>query len=233
MRKLLALATISTVAVAVAVAGPGAVAGVAGSASAASGSGVISESTVSYTDRTTNSVPVHGPDTVRTGVDGILLGAARELLSNVGKHAGAHHATLTLGLVEDDATLTVTDDGTGISTTRPGPADGHIGLHSQQLRIAAAGGSLDVTGSPTGTTATVVVPTNAHTRRRLTAAQAGLRRRRRRTVTCLPRRSRAVSRVSRRRPMGMGDEHGGFAGSSRDECGAPGAHRSDHAVLCG
>jgi hypothetical protein len=53
MRKLLTIATISTLA------SVGAVAAVAGSANAASGPGVITKSTASYSDPTTNSAPAH------------------------------------------------------------------------------------------------------------------------------------------------------------------------------
>ncbi len=95
--------------------------------------------------------------------DGLLFGAARELLGNVVKHAHARRATVTLQLHDDDhaATLVVADDGIGLAPTAPGPADGHIGLHSQELRIEAAGGSVTVAAGPTGTTATVVVPVTA------------------------------------------------------------------------
>ena len=41
------------------------------------------------------------PDGVRTPVDALLFSAARELLSNVVKHAEASSATLTLGLYGD------------------------------------------------------------------------------------------------------------------------------------
>lgn len=98
------------------------------------------------------------PDAERTSIDATLFGAARELLGNVVKHANAHHVRLTLELVDDHARLVITDDGTGIAPTAPGPAQGHIGLHSQRLRIRAAGGSLAIATTATGTTATVVMP---------------------------------------------------------------------------
>ena len=100
------------------------------------------------------------PDGVRTPVDALLLGAARELLSNVVKHAGAQRVRVTLGLTGDWARLVVADDGHGLTETvrRERLEDGHIGLHSQTLRIEAAGGTLTVVGSPAGTVGTVVVP---------------------------------------------------------------------------
>ena len=50
------------------------------------------------------------PDGALTSVDGLLLGAACELLGNVVKHAHARRASLTLRLDDDHATLVVTDD---------------------------------------------------------------------------------------------------------------------------
>ena len=100
------------------------------------------------------------PDGVHTPVDDLLFSAARELLSNVVRHAGASRATVALSLDTSSAILAVTDDGTGIDEGARGRslANGHIGLHSQALRIEAAGGALHVVRGPSGTVATVVVP---------------------------------------------------------------------------
>ena len=63
----------------------------------------------------------------------------------------------------DSARLVVTDDGKGITDGARNKSleAGHIGLHSQRLRIEAAGGALTVSGGPPGTVATVVVPVRA------------------------------------------------------------------------
>ncbi len=98
------------------------------------------------------------PGGLRTPTDGLLYGAARELLSNVVKHAGARRARVSLGLAGDQARLVVADDGHGAPERAPGPGEGHIGLHTQRLRVEAAGGALDVDASGAGTTATVTVP---------------------------------------------------------------------------
>ena len=100
------------------------------------------------------------PEGARTPVDDLLFSAARELLSNVVRHADAGRATVTLTLDEATATLVVADDGAGIAEgdRERSLAGGHIGLHSQALRIEAAGGSLRVEPGATGTVATVVVP---------------------------------------------------------------------------
>jgi two-component system NarL family sensor kinase len=109
----------------------------------------------------TVDVDVDGwPDGVRTPVDGLLFGAAREFLSNVVKHADARHAGVSLSLHGDVARLVVADDGRGQPEPAPSPplGEGHIGLHSQTLRVEASGGTLTVVGHALGTVATVEVP---------------------------------------------------------------------------
>jgi len=100
------------------------------------------------------------PDGVRTSVDDLMFSAARELLTNVVRHAGAARATVTLELDAATATLVVADDGVGIAEgdRERSLAGGHIGLHSQALRIEAAGGTLRIEPGAPGTIATVVVP---------------------------------------------------------------------------
>jgi two-component system NarL family sensor kinase len=97
----------------------------------------------------------------RTSADGLLLAAARELLVNVVKHAGAHAVDIDLSWRDGIARLRITDDGRGIS---PGEVErqlalGHIGLTSRRVRLEAAGGSLVLRpGTPSGTIAEVEVP---------------------------------------------------------------------------
>ena len=103
------------------------------------------------------------PDGIHTPVDALLFSATRELLTNVVKHAGARTAKITVGLYGDSARLIVADDGSGITdgAQRQSLDAGHIGLHSQRLRIEAAGGILTISGASSGTLATVVVPVKA------------------------------------------------------------------------
>jgi two-component system NarL family sensor kinase len=100
------------------------------------------------------------PDSVRTPVDALLFGAARELLSNVVKHADARTARVSLELSDDRARLVVSDDGHGLveQVRRQRLDQGHIGLASQTLRVEAAGGTLSAGGDASGTVVTVVVP---------------------------------------------------------------------------
>lgn len=80
----------------------------------------------------------------------LLYRAARELLSNVNKHADA--STITVGLYRsgDRVVLTVADDGKGFdpSTVVGSVAEGHIGLASLQVRVEAMGGSMAISSEP-------------------------------------------------------------------------------------
>lgn len=82
------------------------------------------------------------PDEARTDQDRLLFGVARELVSNVVRHARAGRMSVTLVLDDGWAALAVADDGVGFT---PGTAarmlsEGHIGVDSQRVKIEAAGG---------------------------------------------------------------------------------------------
>jgi two-component system, NarL family, sensor kinase len=100
-------------------------------------------------------------DELRTPVDGLLYAAARELLSNVARHADARSATVSLSHEDGRARLVVSDDGRGIGAgdVERSVGQGHIGLASQRARIEAAGGLLALTSAPpSGTVALVELP---------------------------------------------------------------------------
>ncbi|WP_051388653.1 sensor histidine kinase [Arthrobacter sp. 35W] len=101
------------------------------------------------------------PQDLRTGVDALLYAAARELVGNVAKHAGASRVTVVLALRDGQARLEVADDGGGLDPASL-PArlgEGHIGLASQRARIQAAGGRFDVVPvEPHGTAVSIAVP---------------------------------------------------------------------------
>jgi two-component system, NarL family, sensor kinase len=93
--------------------------------------------------------------------EALLLGAAREFLTNAARHAHATKVTVTLTDDNGAITLTTQDDGVGfdVNTISHYVADAHIGLLSQRERIEAAGGQLDINSSPgIGTTITVTLP---------------------------------------------------------------------------
>jgi two-component system NarL family sensor kinase len=98
---------------------------------------------------------------VRSPADGLLYTTARELLSNVVKHAGASAVHINLARSGELARLVIADDGRGIpdGAVEASLDHGHIGLASHRVRLEAAGGGLSMTGaSPSGTIATVDVP---------------------------------------------------------------------------
>ncbi|MDF3281751.1 ATP-binding protein [Gordonia sp. N1V] len=103
-----------------------------------------------------------------TPVDRLLFASARELLTNVVKHARAHRVELTLEHTDGQARLIVVDDGVGVTDDDVSGerldaqmATGHLGLASRRVRLAAAGGSLTVRARPGGgTVAIATVPTD-------------------------------------------------------------------------
>ncbi|SDJ50674.1 two-component system, NarL family, sensor kinase [Frankineae bacterium MT45] len=94
-------------------------------------------------------------------VEAVLFTAARELLTNVAKHAEATEARVILIANAASAILEVCDDGRGV---RPAElerslADGHIGVAAQRARIQALGGSFTLKPTrPRGTLARVTIP---------------------------------------------------------------------------
>jgi two-component system NarL family sensor kinase len=80
----------------------------------------------------------------------LLFSAARELLSNVVRHADASRVVVRLVEERSDVELAVEDDGRGFTPEMlaEGLAEGHVGLASQRVRIEAAGGSMHVASAP-------------------------------------------------------------------------------------
>ncbi|KXX55316.1 sensor histidine kinase [Rhodococcus sp. LB1] len=106
---------------------------------------IITEQTGESGLRTT--VRMTGPLNVVTGpladhAEAVL----REALSNVVHHAHAHRVVVTVS-VDDDLTICVTDDGTGIP-----PVVTRSGLHNLTARADQAGGTCTITTPTTGGT---------------------------------------------------------------------------------
>jgi len=91
----------------------------------------------------------------------LLYRAARELLTNIGKHARATAVSVRLGRIGDRVVLSVSDDGVGFdpAVVAQYVADGHIGLGSLLARLDAMGGSMLVdSAAGGGTRVTVTSP---------------------------------------------------------------------------
>lgn len=85
-----------------------------------------------------------------------LFRVAQEALANVGKHAGAGRAALTLSYMDDVVVLDVRDDGSGFATDAP--RDGY-GLTAMELRVHRVAGRLAVESAPgEGTAISASVP---------------------------------------------------------------------------
>jgi two-component system nitrate/nitrite sensor histidine kinase NarX len=86
-----------------------------------------------------------------------LLRVVQEALTNVRKHAGAHHVAVSLSEDDGVVTLAVVDDGSGFDSSRLEEALDHgFGLASMRERVEQIGGTLKVHTAP-GTGTRVVV----------------------------------------------------------------------------
>lgn len=89
-----------------------------------------------------------------------LFRVANEALNNVARHARASTARLVLAYAEDRVTLTVTDDGVGLSLRGDVDESLHFGLRTMRRRMAEAGGGLEIQNrSPRGARLSAWVPT--------------------------------------------------------------------------
>ncbi|MDL9935399.1 histidine kinase [Gordonia sp. ABSL1-1] len=125
----------------------------------------LTDLTTSVAHRTSLTIAVDTagwPASAATTVDAILFTTARELLTNIVKHARATHveATIEFG---PRARLVVVDDGMGFDDTMLDHrvTDGHIGLLSRRVRLESRGGTLTIRRRPAGGTVVVAeIPTD-------------------------------------------------------------------------
>ncbi|MCW2749002.1 MAG: hypothetical protein JWR83_112 [Aeromicrobium sp.] len=91
-----------------------------------------------------------------SSVELAALRIVQEAITNVVRHSGATRATITLAYAERDLTVTVEDDGRGLTT---GDGTGIVGMRE---RAEALGGTLSVgAGSPNGVRVRAVLPIQA------------------------------------------------------------------------
>lgn len=90
----------------------------------------------------------------------LLYRAARELLTNVGKHSGATTVRVDLVRRGDRVVVAISDDGSGFDPEIVGKslAAGHIGLGSLLARFDATGGSMRISSDERGTKVTATSP---------------------------------------------------------------------------
>lgn len=93
-----------------------------------------------------------------TQVEVALLRATQEALANVGKHAGASRAGITLSFTDDSIVLDVRDDGVGFDPTAQRGRDSY-GLTAMRNRVEQIAGEVAVeSGRGEGTAISVKVP---------------------------------------------------------------------------
>ena len=89
----------------------------------------------------------------------ILFRAVRELLINVSRHAKVKSAHIVLRCANDQLTVTVTDQGSGIPASQPSGSVGGLGLATIKERINYIGGTFQLKSERNrGTTAVIQVP---------------------------------------------------------------------------
>jgi two-component system NarL family sensor kinase len=114
-----------------------------------------------YESRGDFSVDAELEDVGKPASQALLYRAARELLANINKHAGASLVTIRMFRSGDRVVLEVGDDGTGFepSIVEARVAEGHIGLASLQARFDSMGGAMRIDSTVgRGTVVTVTSP---------------------------------------------------------------------------
>jgi signal transduction histidine kinase len=92
-------------------------------------------------------------------VEVTLLRAAQEGLANIGKHAAASRAGVTLTFMDDLVTLDVRDDGAGFDTSETARAQS-FGLAAMRQRVEQVNGVVEIESDPgEGTAISVRIPT--------------------------------------------------------------------------
>lgn len=90
-------------------------------------------------------------DTLPPAVAEVLWRVAQESLTNIGRHARARHARVSLSLAAREVVLQVADDGVGLPAgeeARPG----HYGLRGLRERVEGLGGTFALAAPPKGGT---------------------------------------------------------------------------------
>jgi signal transduction histidine kinase len=98
-------------------------------------------------------------------VETALYRIMQEALSNVARHAGAHHVRVTMERRDGTVSLVIEDDGHGFDPARPAApptAARGLGIHSMRERAAVHKGTLTIEAAPgRGTRVAVEIPLTA------------------------------------------------------------------------
>jgi len=117
-----------------------------------------------YADRDHFQIETELAEVGKPPVQDLLYRAARELLTNVVKHADATHVLVRLERDDQWITLSVIDNGSGFDPALVDEriTEGHIGLASLVARAEAMGGTMDfVHAEGGGTRAIITTPATA------------------------------------------------------------------------
>jgi PAS domain S-box-containing protein len=105
------------------------------------------------------------PDRMPAPVETALYRIMQEALSNVARHAGAHHVRVTMERRDGTVSLVIEDDGHGFDPARPAApptAARGLGIHSMRERAAVHKGTLTIEAAPgRGTRVAVEIPLTA------------------------------------------------------------------------
>lgn len=99
-------------------------------------------------------VTVRGECDLPAEVQVILYRLCQEALTNIAKHAGASHVTVTLQCDVEEVTIHIRDDGCGFDA--PHSAAGHYGLNIMHDRARSIGAQLTVSSQPAHGTEIVI-----------------------------------------------------------------------------
>ncbi|MET0698419.1 MAG: ATP-binding protein [Mycobacterium sp.] len=100
------------------------------------------------------------PDDLRSDADNVLYTAAREISTNVRKHAKARNIRFDLERTDGQALLRIADDGIGIpdDALARSVQNGHIGMASIRTKVLASGGSFEIHRKSPGTEIEITLP---------------------------------------------------------------------------
>lgn len=102
------------------------------------------------TPQVTLDVDLAGPDRLPQAVEVAAYRVVQESLRNAVRHAAASSVGVRVREEPGRLVVEVSDDGRGLPTQVPGPAEGHVGLVGMRERVELAGGRLHLDGAAGG-----------------------------------------------------------------------------------